>query len=87
MASKLNEYNYIGTKTKMYPLPNCLKVFTSPEEHPAMHSFLVNQTLREKDNNGDGLLDFREYVGERGEDFYTILLEEASRDKRYRLWI
>lgn len=41
-------------------------VFTSPEEHPAMHSFLVNQTLREKDNNGDGLLDFREYVGERG---------------------
>ncbi|XP_045761406.1 reticulocalbin-2 isoform X1 [Maniola jurtina] len=41
-------------------------VFTNPEEHPVMHPFLVNQTMREKDTNNDGVLDFHEYIGDRG---------------------
>ncbi|XP_072936513.1 reticulocalbin-2 [Epargyreus clarus] len=41
-------------------------VFINPEEHEEMHSFLENQTLREKDKNNDGLIDFAEYIGDRG---------------------
>ncbi|XP_023942951.2 reticulocalbin-2 [Bicyclus anynana] len=41
-------------------------VFTNPEEHPQMHALLVNQTLRERDANNDSVLDFGEYVGDRG---------------------
>ncbi|KAF9803618.1 hypothetical protein SFRURICE_018548 [Spodoptera frugiperda] len=41
-------------------------VFTNPEEHKEMHQFLINQTLREKDLNKDGSIDFNEYIGERG---------------------
>ncbi|CAH0404571.1 unnamed protein product [Chilo suppressalis] len=43
------------------------EVFTNPEEHAPMHPYLVNQTLREKDRDGDGRIDFNEYVGDRGE--------------------
>ncbi|XP_047042026.1 reticulocalbin-2 [Helicoverpa zea] len=42
------------------------QVFTNPEEHEEMHQILINQTLREKDTNKDGRIDFNEYVGERG---------------------
>ncbi|KAJ8726039.1 hypothetical protein PYW07_000737 [Mythimna separata] len=42
------------------------QVFTNPEEHADMHPFLINQTLREKDTNRDGRIDFNEYIGERG---------------------
>lgn len=42
------------------------QVFTNPEEHKEMHQFLINQTLREKDLNKDGSIDFNEYIGERG---------------------
>ncbi|XP_075991858.1 reticulocalbin-2-like isoform X2 [Anticarsia gemmatalis] len=42
------------------------EVFTNPEEHQEMHQFLINQTLREKDTNRDGVIDFMEYVGDRG---------------------
>ncbi|XP_028156604.1 reticulocalbin-2 isoform X1 [Ostrinia furnacalis] len=42
------------------------EVFTNPEEHAAMHPYLVNQTMREKDKNNDGRVDFNEYIGERG---------------------
>ncbi|XP_030027423.1 reticulocalbin-2 isoform X2 [Manduca sexta] len=42
------------------------EVFSNPEEHAVMHPFLVNQTLREKDANKDGVVDFEEYIGERG---------------------
>ncbi|XP_026322973.1 reticulocalbin-2 isoform X6 [Hyposmocoma kahamanoa] len=41
------------------------EMFSNPEEHPEMHGFLVNQTLREKDVDRDGMIDFQEYVGER----------------------
>ncbi|CAK1549578.1 unnamed protein product [Leptosia nina] len=43
------------------------EVFSNPEEHPVMHPHLVSQALREKDNNNDGMLDFHEYIGERGQ--------------------
>ncbi|CAG4972682.1 unnamed protein product [Colias eurytheme] len=42
------------------------EVFTNPEEHSVMHPYLVAQTMRDKDSNNDGLIDFNEYVGERG---------------------
>ncbi|XP_049871716.1 reticulocalbin-2 isoform X2 [Pectinophora gossypiella] len=42
------------------------EVFTNPEEHAVMHPFLINQTLREKDTNKDGRIDFQEYIGDRG---------------------
>lgn len=32
-----------------------------------MHPYLIKQTLREKDTNKDGKLDFKEFVGDRGE--------------------
>lgn len=42
-------------------------MFTNPEEHPEMHEYLLQQTLREKDRDGDGRIDFQEYVGDRGQ--------------------
>lgn len=41
-------------------------VFSNPEEHPKMHAILIKQTLKEKDINNDGKIDFQEFVGERG---------------------
>lgn len=43
-----------------------MQVFTNPEEHAEMHGLLVNQTLREKDRDGDGMISFDEYLGDRG---------------------
>ncbi|XP_073941306.1 reticulocalbin-2-like isoform X2 [Choristoneura fumiferana] len=45
---------------------NEFEMFTNPEEHELMHGFLVNQTLREKDQNHDGFVDFNEFIGDRG---------------------
>ncbi|KAL0894389.1 hypothetical protein ABMA27_013011 [Loxostege sticticalis] len=56
------------------------EVFTNPEEHTLMHPYLVNQTLREKDKNRDGRIDFNEYVGERGSQEDKAWLV-AERDK------
>lgn len=41
-------------------------VFSNPEEHPEMHEILIRQTLKEKDLNNDGKIDFQEFIGERG---------------------
>ncbi|KAL4720853.1 hypothetical protein ACJJTC_016722 [Scirpophaga incertulas] len=56
------------------------EVFTNPEEHASMHPHLVNQTLREKDTNNDGRIDFNEFIGDRGstEDKEFLV---AERDK------
>ncbi|CAB3231518.1 unnamed protein product [Arctia plantaginis] len=43
------------------------QAFTNPEEHEEMHPFLINQTLSDKDTNIDGVIDFMEYIGERGQ--------------------
>lgn len=37
--------------------------FHSPEEHPEMLPVVLKQTLRDKDVNGDGRIDFQEYIG------------------------
>nr|CAJ2313420.1 Reticulocalbin-2 [Metisa plana] len=43
------------------------EMFTNPEGHELMHPHLINQTLREKDKNKDGMIDFQEFLGDRAE--------------------
>jgi len=45
----------------------CLS-FSHPEEDPAMYDVVLRQSLSQRDKNGDGFIDFQEYVGERGKD-------------------
>lgn len=42
--------------------------FSHPEEHPAMLPHILEQTLRDKDSNKDGAIDFQEFIGDRGQD-------------------
>lgn len=42
--------------------------FSHPEEDISMHEIVVNQVLKQKDVNGDGFVDFQEYIGDRGRD-------------------
>ncbi|KAI5636007.1 EF-hand domain pair domain-containing protein [Phthorimaea operculella] len=55
------------------------EVFTNPEEHEVMHPYLVNQTLREKDSNKDGKIDFQEFVGDRV--MHMCLVNQTLREK------
>ena len=43
--------------------------FTHPEEHPDMLPIILHQTLEEKDTNRDGVIDFQEYIGDKGRFF------------------
>lgn len=38
--------------------------FQNPEEHPHMLPVLLEHTMRDKDRNMDGKIDFKEYVGD-----------------------
>lgn len=60
-------------------------LFTHPEEHPEMHPLIVNQTLDEKDTNGDGFIDLQEYIGEKGlsHDKAWLIDEKAKFDGDY----
>ncbi|CRL00481.1 CLUMA_CG013742, isoform B [Clunio marinus] len=40
--------------------------FHSPEEHPDMLPLILHQTLRDKDLNKDGRIDFQEFIGDQG---------------------
>ncbi|KAJ8983431.1 hypothetical protein NQ317_005896 [Molorchus minor] len=40
--------------------------FSQPEEHPKMLPIILEQTLKEKDKDGDGFINFQEYIGDRG---------------------
>ncbi|RZC40105.1 reticulocalbin-2 [Asbolus verrucosus] len=42
--------------------------FSHPEEHPAMLPIILEQTLRDKDKDGDRFISFQEFVGERAQD-------------------
>lgn len=42
--------------------------FTHPEEAPHMLDVILRQTRLEKDLNGDGFIDFGEYIGPRGDN-------------------
>lgn len=57
--------------------------FSNPEEHPAMLPHIIEQTLRDKDTDGDGNISFQEYVGERAKehDKNWLLAEKTKFDK------
>lgn len=42
--------------------------FSHPEEHPSMLPIILEQTLREKDKDGDRFISFQEFVGDRAEE-------------------
>nr|XP_023021578.1 calumenin-A [Leptinotarsa decemlineata]XP_023021579.1 calumenin-A [Leptinotarsa decemlineata] len=44
--------------------------FTHPEEHPNMLPIILGQTLNDYDKDGDGFINFQEYIGNRGETDY-----------------
>lgn len=55
-------------------------VFLSPEEHPQMLPLILQQTLRDKDSNGDGKIDFQEFIGNNGRNHdKEWLIEEKER--------
>lgn len=42
--------------------------FNNPEEYPELLPIILNQTLRDRDANGDRKIDFNEYIGESAKD-------------------
>lgn len=60
-------------------------LFISPEEHPQMLPILLNQTLRDKDKNGDGRIDFQEFVGDsaRDHDKEWLIAEKERFDNEF----
>lgn len=42
--------------------------FSHPEEHPSMLPIILEQTLRDKDKDGDKSISFQEFVGERAHE-------------------
>lgn len=60
-------------------------MFISPEEHPIMLPLLLNQTLMEKDRNGDGVISFQEFLGDSGKDHDKswLLAEKERFDHEY----
>lgn len=55
------------------------QVFINPEEHHTMFHFVVNSTMREKDKNKDGFLDFQEYLGDKDQSNPMVLEAEKER--------
>ncbi|XP_042855803.1 reticulocalbin-2-like isoform X2 [Penaeus japonicus] len=56
--------------------------FSHPEESPDMLPIILQQTLEEKDVNNDGLIDFQEYIGDKGNKTKTINPSEQDQDRR-----
>ncbi|CAD6999958.1 reticulocalbin-2 [Ceratitis capitata] len=55
-------------------------LFYSPEEHPEMLPIVLEHTLRERDTNHNGEIDYAEYIGETGKDrSREWLIEEKDR--------
>lgn len=59
--------------------------FSHPEEHPEMLPIILQQTLRDKDLNNDGFIDFQEYLGDRGisQDKDWLIIEKDKFDHEY----
>lgn len=59
--------------------------FHSPEEHPEMLPLILSQTLRDKDFNKDGRIDFQEFIGEQGKkhDKEWLISEKDKFDKDF----
>nr|CAH7712829.1 unnamed protein product [Callosobruchus chinensis] len=52
--------------------------FSHPEEHPDMLPVILEQTLREKDKDNDGIISFQEFVGDRGSEMSKESLLEMK---------
>lgn len=59
--------------------------FYSPEEHPEMLPIILQQTLRDKDLNRDGRIDFQEYLsdGAKKHDKQWLLAEKEKFDQDF----
>lgn len=59
--------------------------FHSPEEHPQMLPLILKQTLRDKDMNHDGRIDFQEFIGDQGKnhDKEWLVTEKDKFDKDF----
>lgn len=56
--------------------------FSHPEESPDMLPIILQQTLEEKDTNSDGLIDFQEYIGDKGTILKSNISDEEDQDRR-----
>lgn len=67
--------------------PQEFVVFSHPEEHPTMLPIILQQTLRDKDKNNDGFIDFQEFIGDKGlglgHDKDWLLVEKDKFDNEY----
>lgn len=59
--------------------------FHSPEEHPEMLPLILTQTLRDKDLNRDGRIDFQEFVGDQAKnhDKQWLMAEKDKFDNEF----
>lgn len=59
--------------------------FHSPEEHPEMLPIILQQTLRDKDTNNDGRIDFQEFISDQAKnhDKEWLLTEKDKFDKDF----
>lgn len=59
--------------------------FHSPEEHPEMLPLILSQTLRDKDLNKDGRIDFKEFIGDQAKnhDKQWLLSEKDKFDSDF----
>jgi reticulocalbin-2 len=59
--------------------------FHSPEEHPEMLPLILSQTLRDKDLNKDGRIDFQEFVGDQAKthDKQWLMTEKDKFDNDF----
>lgn len=64
-AADLNKDSYLDKEE--------FKAYTHPEETPRMFPLLLKQALADKDIDGDGYINFQEFIGDRGK----------SRDKEW----
>lgn len=67
--------------------PEEFNLFQNPEEHPQMLPVVMEQTMRDKDTNRDGKIDFKEFIGETAEhhDKEWLITEKERFDKDYDL--
>ncbi|XP_058446231.1 reticulocalbin-2 [Malaya genurostris] len=94
-ASKAEEKKLIADDKEMFEAadgnkdgkldPSEFVLFMSPEEFPQMFSVVLKQTLRSKDTNSDGKIDFQEYAAEhsRGHDKEWLITEKDRFDNDF----
>lgn len=60
-------------------------LFQNPEEHPQMLPIILEQTLKDKDENKDGKIDFKEFIGKeaREHDKEWLIVEKEKFDNEF----